>query len=87
MFENTKLYPKFADITKKESFPEMAKTFLLISSVEKGHENRYRALLRNWRTERSSREMEGILEMPQPRIHPRGHRGTSECPACQHEQA
>ena len=47
MFENTKMYPGFAGIAKIEGFPEIASTFNLISSVEKGHENRYRALLKN----------------------------------------
>ena len=88
MFENTKIYPGFAGIAEKEGFPEIAKTFSLISSVEKGHENRYRALLKNlengtvfkrdkkvfWRCRNCGYIHEGI-EAP------------VECPTCQHEQA
>jgi rubrerythrin len=88
MLENTKIYPGFASIAEKEGFPEIAKTFSLISSVEKGHENRYRALLKNlkdgtvfkrdkkvfWRCRNCGYIHEGI-EAP------------VECPACQHEQA
>ncbi len=47
MFENTKLYPGFAGIAEDEGFPEIASTFRHISSVEKGHEKRYRMLLKN----------------------------------------
>jgi rubrerythrin len=43
MFENTKMYPEFAAIADSEGLPEIAETFRKISSVEKGHENRYRA--------------------------------------------
>ena len=47
MFENTKMYPEFASIAEGEGLPEIARTFNMISRVEKGHENRYRALLKN----------------------------------------
>lgn len=47
MFENTKMYPLFASIADSDGFPEIAETFRKISRVEKGHENRYRALLKN----------------------------------------
>jgi len=88
MFENTKMYPEFASVADSEGFPEIAETFRKISSVEKGHENRYRALLRNvengtvfkrdrkvfWRCRNCGYIQEG-KEAP------------AECPACQHEQA
>ena len=47
MFENTKLYPGFAGMAEAEGLPEIARTFRMISSVEKGHENLYRAPLKN----------------------------------------
>jgi len=88
MFENTKMYPEFAGIAEEEGFPEIAKTFRLISVAEKGHENRYRALLKNiedgttfrrnkkvfWRC----RNCGYIYESTEAPV---------ECPACQHEQA
>ena len=71
MFENTKMYPGFAAIAEDEGFPEIAKTFRLISSVEKGHENRYRALLKNVEERHCLQEgQKGILEMPQLRVYP-----------------
>ena len=88
MFENTKLYPGFAGTAESEGFSEIANIFRRISSVEKGHEKRYRLLLKN---------VEGGL------VFKRGekvfwrcrncgyiHEGTEapeECPACQHPRA
>ncbi len=86
--ENTVMYPEFAKIADSESFAEIAETFRKIGSVEKGHEKRYRALLKNvengtvfkkgkkifWRCRNCGYIHEGV-EAPQ------------ECPACQHEQA
>jgi len=88
MFENTKMYPEFAATAEKEGFPEIARTFKLISTVEKGHEGRYRALLKNleegkafkkdkkvtWRC----RNCGYIYEGPE---------APEKCPACQHPKA
>jgi rubrerythrin len=45
--EWSELYPGFADVAKKEGFPEIAASFKLISMVEKEHEKRYRKLYEN----------------------------------------
>ena len=88
MFENTKMYPGFAGIAEGEGFPEIASTFKLISSVEKGHENRYRALLRNLE--------EGTVFKKSGKVFWRcrncgyiheGSEAPDECPACQHPRA
>jgi len=44
--EWTTLYQNFADIAKKEGFPEAYETFSQIAKVEKYHEARYLALLK-----------------------------------------
>ena len=41
------LYPSFADVADKEGFPEIAKKFRAIATVEKQHEKRFLALLKN----------------------------------------
>ena len=41
------LYPDFAEVADKESFPEIAKAFRMISAPETGHEKRYLALLQD----------------------------------------
>jgi len=45
--EWTKLYPGFAEVAKKEGFPEVAAAFTAISKVEKEHEARYLKLAQN----------------------------------------
>ena len=40
-------YPKFADIADEEGFPAIAAMYRMISVAEKGHEERYLALLKN----------------------------------------
>ena len=44
--EWTTLYKNFADIAKKEGFPEASETFSQIATVEKFHETRYLNLLK-----------------------------------------
>jgi rubrerythrin len=88
MFENTKMYPGFAGIAEGEGFPEIASTFKLISSVEKGHENRYRALLRN--LEEGTVFKKGGKVFWRCRNCGYIHEGTEapeDCPACQHPRA
>jgi len=41
------LYPEFAKIAEKEGFPEVSSQYKTISNAEKGHEERYKALLAN----------------------------------------
>jgi len=88
MFENTKLYPGFSGIAEDEGFPEIARTFNRISTVEKGHEKRYRALLKNVE--------EGTVFKKSTKVFWRCrncgyiHEGTEApevCPACQHPRA
>ena len=45
--EWTTLYQNFADIAQKEGFSEAAATFTQVAQVEKYHESRYLALLKN----------------------------------------
>jgi len=45
--EWTKIYADFAAVAESEGFPEIAMSFRQISSVEKFHEARYRALISN----------------------------------------
>ncbi len=87
-YEHTKMYPEFAAIAESEGFPDIARTMRNIAIAEKGHENRYRALIRNlnegtvfkkngkvtWRCRNCGYLHEGV-EAPQ------------ECPACKHAQA
>ena len=46
-YEWTDMYAGFAQTAEEEGFPELAAKFRLVAEVEKHHEERYRALLRN----------------------------------------
>ncbi len=87
-YEHVTMYPEFAAIAASEGFPAIAATMRNIAVAEKGHENRYRALIKNidegtvfkknekvtWRCRNCGYIHEG-MEAPQ------------ECPACQHARA
>ena len=46
-YEWTDMYEGFAKTAEAEGFPELAAKFRLVGEIEKHHEERYRALLRN----------------------------------------
>ena len=46
-YENTQMYPEFAQVAKEEGFKEIAGVFTMIAVAEKRHEDRYVALARN----------------------------------------
>ena len=86
--EWTTLYQNFAKEAKEEGFPEVARSFEQVAKVEKFHEARYRALIKNvsaaevfkkkapvkWHCINCGYVIEGT-EAPR------------ECPACKHPQA
>ena len=88
MFENTKMYPGFAATAEKEGFSDIAKAFEKISSVEKGHEKRYRTLLKNLEDGKVFKKDEKVFWKCRNcgYIH-EGTEAPEECPACQHERA
>ena len=49
-YEWTDMYAGFADTAEAEGFPALAAKFRLVAAIEKRHEERYRALLRNVET-------------------------------------
>ena len=46
-YEWTDMYAGFAKTAEEEGFPELAAKFRLVAEIEKKHEERYRALLKN----------------------------------------
>ena len=50
-YEWTDMYAGFAETAEKEGFPELAAKFRLVAAIEKHHEERYRALLKNVETQ------------------------------------
>lgn len=86
--EWSKLYPAFADAAKKEGFSDIAMVFEKIGEVEKHHEERYKALLKN---------VEDGTVFKKEKVHRWKclncgyiYEGTSApevCPACAHSKA
>ena len=87
-YEWTDMYAGFAETAEKEGFTELAKIFRLIAAIEKHHEERYRALLKNV-------EMQEVFKKSEVKVwecRNCGHIvvGTEApeiCPACAHPQA
>ncbi|MBR6835405.1 MAG: rubrerythrin family protein, partial [Oscillospiraceae bacterium] len=46
-YEWTDMYEGFAKTAEEEGFPELAAKFRMVGAIEKHHEERYRALLKN----------------------------------------
>ena len=49
-YEWTDMYANFAKDADEEGFPELAAKFRMVAAIEKHHEERYRALLKNVET-------------------------------------
>lgn len=49
-YEWTDMYDGFAKTAEEEGFPELAAKFRMVGAIEKTHEERYRALLKNVET-------------------------------------
>ncbi len=87
-YEWTDMYEGFAKTAEEEGFPELAHRFRLVAAIEKHHEERYRALLRNV-------EMAQVFEKSEVKVwecRNCGHIvvGTSApevCPTCNHPQS
>ena len=86
--EWTTLYKNFSQIAQQEGFTEASQTFAQVAKVEKEHEARYLALLKNVQEGKVFRKDSAI------RWHCRNcghvHEGTEapeECPVCSHPRA
>ncbi len=87
-YENTEMYPQFAEVADKEGFAEIAAVFRKIAVAEKRHEQRYLALVKNINDGK-------VFKREKPtrwvcRNCGYVHEGTEPpnvCPACAHPQA
>ena len=82
------MYPSFAAIAEEEGFPELAHKFRLVAAIEKHHEERFRALLKNLETD-------AVFEKSAVRVwecRNCGHiyvgaKAPEMCPTCAHPKA
>lgn len=85
--EGHDLYPAFADIAEAEGFPEIAQMYRAVSIAEKGHEDRYKALISNIEAARVfAREDEVVWQCIHCGYIHVGKTAPKVCPACLHPQ-
>ena len=81
-------YPKFADIADEEGFPEIALMYRNIAVAEKGHEERYRAFIKNIENATVfAKEGEVVWQCRNCGFIYVGKEAPELCPACQHPRA
>ncbi|MBO7358279.1 MAG: rubrerythrin family protein [Clostridia bacterium] len=87
-FEWTDMYEGFAKTAEEEGFPELAARFRAVGQIEKTHEERYRALLKNI-------EMAQVFAKSEIKIWECrncghivvGEKAPEVCPVCSHPQS
>ena len=87
-YEWTDMYESFAKTAEEEGFPELAAKFRGVAAIEKHHEERYRALLKNI-------ELQQVFEKSEVKIwecRNCGHivvgtKASDVCPVCNHPQS
>ena len=87
-FEWTDMYEGFAKTAEEEGFADLAKKFRLVAAIEKHHEERYRALLKNIETAQVFEKSEvKIWECRNCGHIVVGTKAPEICPACAHPQS
>ena len=87
-YEWTDMYEGFAKTAEAEGFTELAKKFRMVAAIEKSHEERYRALLKNI-------EMQEVFAKSEVKVWECrncghivvGEKAPDKCPVCDHPQA
>lgn len=87
-FEWTDMYEGFAKTAEKEGFFELAEKFRLVGAIEKRHEERYRALLKNIETAKVFEKSEiKVWECRNCGHIVVGKSAPEVCPTCNHPQS
>ena len=87
-YEWTDMYAGFADTAEKEGFHELAAKFRLVAAIEKHHEERYRALLKNVETAQVFEKSEvKVWECRNCGHIVVGTKAPKLCPTCEHPQS
>ena len=87
-YEWTDMYDTFAKEAEEEGFTELAYKFRLVAAIEKHHEERYRALLRNVETAEVFKRSEiKVWECRNCGHIVVGKEAPEVCPVCNHPQS
>lgn len=87
-FEWTNLYDSFAATAEAEGFPELAEKFRKVGEIEKSHEERYRALLKDVEAQEVFKKSEVKVWQCRNCGHiMTGTQAPETCPVCSHPQA
>ena len=87
-YEWTDMYEGFAKTAEEEGFPELAAKFRAAGEIEKHHEERYRALLKNIETAQVFEKSEvKVWECRNCGHIVVGTKAPEECPVCAHPQS
>ena len=87
-FEWTDMYEEFAKTAEAEGFPELAEKFRGVGAIDKAHEERYRALLKNVETAKVFEKSEvKVWECRNCGHIVVGTKAPEVCPVCSHSQS
>lgn len=87
-YEWTDMYAEFAKTAREEGFEELAKKFEAVAEIEKHHEERYRALLKNIEDSKVfSRDGDAIWVCRNCGHIVVGKKAPETCPVCNHPQS
>ena len=87
-YEWTDMYEGFAKTAEQEGFPVLAARFRMVAAIEKQHEERYRALLKNIETAKVFEKSEvKVWECRNCGHIVVGTKAPQICPVCQHPQS
>jgi rubrerythrin len=87
-YEWTDMYAEFAKTAEAEGFTDLARKFRMVAAIEKHHEERYRALLKNVETAQVFEKSEvKVWECRNCGHIIVGTKAPEVCPTCAHPQA
>ena len=87
-YEWTDMYEEFAKTAEEEGFHELAEKFRMVGEIEKHHEERYRALLKNVETAKVFEKSEvKVWECRNCGHIIVGTKAPEVCPVCNHPQS
>lgn len=87
-YENSEMYVRMAREAEEEGHKDIAKKFLLVAAAEKAHEERFRKLLENLKSEAVFKKEDKVRwKCGNCGYIYTGEEAPEKCPVCEHEKA